>query len=130
MEATPTPARKKQKRAGGERRGSSKDRAARRRNLMRHWGNGTTCECAICGMELFDHPREMFSGGIGPIDHIENDKIVPHEDGPGYRMTNLYPSCRKCNLARGDMPLEKFLGAERAAFIIDHAAAYKRQRAK
>ena len=127
MEATPTP-RKKQKRAGGERRGNSKDRAARRRNLIRHWGNGSTVPCAICATELFDHPAEAFHGGIGPKDHVEADKIVPHEDGPGYRMTNLYPSCRACNAARSDRPLADFIGPEAAAAIIAHAATYKRQR--
>jgi len=125
MEATPTP-RKTQKRAGGERRGNSKDRAARRRNLIRHWGNGSTVECAICGMELFDHPREAFANGVGPADHVEADKIVPHEDGPGYRMSNVYPSCRGCNSARSDRPLADFIGPEAAAAIIAHAAAYRR----
>jgi 5-methylcytosine-specific restriction endonuclease McrA len=127
--ATTTPTRKPQKRAGGERRGNSKDRAARRRFLIGFWGNGETCECVICGLTLEDHPREAFVGGVGPANHVEADKIVPHEDGPGYIRTNIFPSCRECNLARGDRDLREFagsLGIDADAIIARAASAPRR----
>lgn len=129
---TPNNTRKPQNRAGGERRGNSKDRARRRVNLMIHWGDGETCPCTLCGRTLRNHPREAFVGGVGPADHVEADKIVPHEDGPGYIMTNLYPSCRECNLARGDRDFlthAASLGIDGAA-IVARAATYRPRRGK
>lgn len=126
---TPTSTRKSQKRAGGERRGNSKDRAARRTFLIGYWGDGETAECVYCARTLRDHPRTAWVGGVGPSDHIEADKIVPHENGPGYIRTNIVPACRACNVARGDRDFADFAeacGVDPAPIVANAAAAPKR----
>lgn len=128
---TPTENRKRQARAGGERRGNTRDRAARRANLLRHWGDGETCVCVYCGRTLRNHSADMLrDGGAMPTDHVEADKILPHESGPGYRMANLIPGCRGCNLSRSDRPLAEVVGADRAAILIAHAATYRPNRGR
>jgi dTDP-4-amino-4,6-dideoxygalactose transaminase len=62
-------------RAGGEKRGNCRDRAARRAWMLRTWGDGVKCPC------------------------VEADRIVP---GGSYRRENVQPACRSCNLARSN----------------------------
>lgn len=114
-------------RAGGDSRGSSKDRAARRRNLLRHWGDGTTCACTYCGMTLRDNGGD--GSGKAEPDHVEADKILTREEGGRYVMPNVVPACRACNLARGDRTFADWcatVGVDADA-IRAHAAAYRRR---
>lgn len=69
-------------------RGSSYDRATRRRYLLRTHGDGTTCACWRCGAELTDAT-------------VTSDRIVPGCEGGTYRRSNLRPACAACNSALG-----------------------------
>lgn len=73
-------------RPGGEKRGNSKDRAARKRWMLAQWGNGSQCPCVHCGVELV-------------YETVEADRIVP---GASYRRDNVQPACRACNLSRSN----------------------------
>jgi hypothetical protein len=86
-------------RAGGEKRGNSYDRAARRRWLLspaaghdygHGWiafdGNGTKVPCIHCEAMLDDST-------------VEADRIIP---GGSYRRDNVQPACRQCNLSRSN----------------------------
>lgn len=73
-------------RAGGEKRGNSKDRAARRAWMLRTWGDGIKCPCVHCAAVLDDRT-------------VEADRIVP---GGSYRRDNVQPACRTCNLSRSN----------------------------
>lgn len=87
-------ARPKCKRAGGEKRGNSYDRARRRAWMLSQpkWnGDGVTCECVHCHSTLTDAT-------------VEADRIIPGSLGGTYRRDNIQPACRSCNLARSDDP--------------------------
>lgn len=77
-------------RAGGEKRGNSKDRRARKIWMLSpvsgFGGNGTTVPCVFCGH------------GLGYAE-VEADRIIP---GGSYRRDNVQPACRPCNLAKLD----------------------------
>jgi 5-methylcytosine-specific restriction endonuclease McrA len=74
-------------RAGGDKRGSSADRAARKRWMLQTWGDGTSCECSLgCGTILV-------------YATVEADRKIP---GGSYRRENIQPACRPCNLAKSD----------------------------
>jgi 5-methylcytosine-specific restriction endonuclease McrA len=76
-------------RPGGEKRGNSHDRAARKRWMLAQpvWhGTGTECECVHCGSLL-------------TFATVEADRIVP---GGSYARSNVQPSCRPCNAARSN----------------------------
>ena len=73
-------------RAGGEKRGNSKDRAARKLWMLATWGNGEKCPCVHCDAML-------------DYDTVEADRIVP---GGSYRRDNVQPACRLCNLTRSN----------------------------
>lgn len=73
-------------RAGGEKRGNSSDRRARRAWMLSTWGDGVKCPCVHCGCVLNDST-------------VEADRIVP---GGSYRRDNVQPACRGCNLARSN----------------------------
>lgn len=77
------------KRNGGDKRGSSADRRARRAYLLRTYGDGQTCGCVHCGCDLTDAT-------------VEADRIDPNG---GYARANVLPACRVCNAARGNSPL-------------------------
>lgn len=76
----------KKVRAGGEKRGNSRDRAARRAWMLRTWGDGVKCPCVHCGAMLDDST-------------VEADRIVC---GGSYRRDNVQPACRSCNSARSN----------------------------
>lgn len=82
-------------RHGGDKRGNSRDRAARKRWMLTAFGDGTTCPCAHCGTTL-------------TYATVEADRIVP---GGSYARSNVQPACRPCNLARSDNPRWQFAGA-------------------
>ena len=115
-------------RNGRENRGNTKDRAARRANILRHWGNGATCECVWCDRILMDYGADEASGDR-PADHVTVDHIVTHSAGGTYRMPNLVPSCYPCNNERDEMPFDTFaaLKERNAAALKAHAASYRRR---
>lgn len=69
-------------------RGSTYDRAARRRFLLAKFGDGETAPCYRCGVEL--------TGST-----ITVDRIVPGRDGGTYRRNNIRPACGPCNSETG-----------------------------
>lgn len=109
------------KRAGGEKRGNAADRRRSRANLLRHFGDGTVCQCVYCDRLLAEAP--------GTDHHIERDRI---DAGASYAMRNLLPACRRCNLERSDADAltyaAKVGASERVARAIAHAATYRPNR--
>lgn len=73
-------------RAGGEKRGNSYARRARKLWMLKTWGDGTKCPCVHCAATL-------------DYDTVEADRIIP---GGSYRRENVQPACRSCNLARSN----------------------------
>ena len=79
-------------RPGGEKRGNSKDRAARKFWMLATWGNGETCPCVHgCGTVL-------------TYATVEADRIIPGALGGSYRRDNVQPACGPCNKSRSDNP--------------------------
>jgi hypothetical protein len=76
----------KPKRHGGEKRGNSYARRARKLWMLLTWGNGDTCPCVHCDTDL-------------TFNTVEADRIIP---GGSYRRDNVQPACRKCNLSRSN----------------------------
>jgi len=76
-------------RAGGEKRGNSKDRRARKLWMLATWGDGESCPCVHCHVQV-------------TYDTVEADRIIPGSQGGSYRRDNVQPSCRSCNLERSD----------------------------
>lgn len=77
------------RRAGGDSRGNSYQRRSRKRRLLARFGDGYSCPCAHCGASL-------------TYASVESDRII---QGGSYAFANIVPSCRGCNLDRGDNPL-------------------------
>ena len=73
-------------RAGGDKRGNSRDRRARKLWMLATFGNGSECACVHCAATL-------------TYDTVEADRIVP---GGSYRRSNVQPACRSCNVARSN----------------------------
>jgi hypothetical protein len=80
------------KRNGGDKRGSSHDRRRRKLWMLAMFGDGQTCPCVHCGKGL-------------DFNSIEQDRIIP---GGSYSRRNIQPSCRPCNIARGDSPITPY----------------------
>jgi hypothetical protein len=78
-------------RHGGDKRGSSRDRAARKRWMLSpeagFGGDGTYVPCVHGCLSLLSYVT------------VEADRIRP---GGSYARSNVQPSCRSCNLARLD----------------------------
>lgn len=79
-------------RKGGDKRGSNRDRRARKIWMLSHFGNGGECPCTHCGIAL-------------TYETVEADRIVP---GGSYRRDNVQPSCRDCNEIRGNSPITPY----------------------
>lgn len=79
---------------GGDR-GNSKDRARRKRKVLRVFGNGQRCRCTYCRRWLNFHTLTI-------------DRVIPGIDGGTYRFSNIQPACRDCNIRRGDTPADQF----------------------
>lgn len=77
---------KNAKRNGGEKRGNSMDRRARKLWILRTWGNGIECPCVWCRKTV-------------TYETMEVDRIIP---GASYRRENVQPACRSCNAARSN----------------------------
>jgi len=58
--------------------------------LLEKWKH----QCAYCGAKNVS---------------LEKDHVVPRSAGGSNRISNLVVACRKCNQAKGSMPVEKFL---------------------
>jgi 5-methylcytosine-specific restriction endonuclease McrA len=97
-------------RAGGDKRGSSRDRKARKLWLLGavedrklgfapFGGNGETVPCVFCDRSL-------------TYATVEADRKVA---GGSYARNNVQPACRPCNLARSDDDLTTAEIAERVA---------------
>lgn len=71
---------------GDDRRGNSKDRAARKIWMLNQFGNGHSVDCRHCGTSL-DYAN------------VQADRIIP---GGSYRRSNVQPSCQTCNIRRSD----------------------------
>lgn len=66
-------------------RGNSKDRAARRQWMLRHFGNGITAPCWECRTPVTDNT-------------IVVDRIIP---GGRYVRGNIRPHCHPCSRLQG-----------------------------
>jgi hypothetical protein len=98
-------------RAGGDRRGNTRDRARRTARLLVEFGDGRTCRCVYC-------PRELTA------QTLTQDRIWPGERGGSYRYANLLPACLGCNQRRGATDLDTFIaGIERELAEIDAGRA-------
>lgn len=69
-------------------RGSYKDRAARKKWMLKTFGNGKTVKCVHCGKKL----------NYGTL---TADRILPGCRGGRYIHGNIQPSCDFCNKSRG-----------------------------
>lgn len=76
-------------------RGSSRDRAVRRRWLVDTFGDGVKVDCVHCGQ-----PQT--------VDTVSPDRIIPGVEGGTYHRDNIRPSCLPCNVSTGGS-----LGAKR-----------------
>lgn len=69
-----------------DKRGNSYDKRARKLWILATFGDGKKCKCTHCGMTV-------------TYETVESDRKVP---GGSYEHKNIQPSCRPCNIARGD----------------------------
>lgn len=67
-----------------DRRGKARERRARKRWLLKEFGDGVTCPCTWCGKTL-------------TFTTLQQDRLVP---GGPYRRDNLVPACGPCNIGR------------------------------
>jgi|SRR3954470_16237167 5-methylcytosine-specific restriction endonuclease McrA len=72
-----------------DRRGSTRNRRARKQWMLTHYGNGHRCQCTYCPVTL-------------TYDTVQADRIVPGTQGGTYRRENVTPACGPCNRARSD----------------------------
>lgn len=75
-------------RNGGDKRGKATDRRKRKTWLLAYYGPA----CVHCGKGL-------------DFQSVEADRIVP---GGSYARTNVQPSCRPCNIRRGNSPITPY----------------------
>lgn len=80
------------KRNGGDKRGSAADRRRRKTWMLAFYGDGERVDCVHCGKGL-------------DFKTVEQDRIIP---GGSYNRANIQPSCRPCNVRRGDSPVTPF----------------------
>lgn len=93
------------KRAGGELRGNSRDRAARTAKLLAEFGDGVTCPCVYCDRAL-------------TAATLTQDKIYTADQGGRYTYANLLPACITCNQKRSDATVHEFVAEARAAIAV------------
>jgi 5-methylcytosine-specific restriction endonuclease McrA len=94
-----TPPEKSAGRPGGDQRGSTRNRRARKRWLLATFGDGEICPCSHCGAPL-------------RFETMTADRIVPGRDGGRYVRTNIRPSCAPCANRQGaDMTNQNRLDA-------------------
>lgn len=74
-------------RHGGDSRGSSYSRRARRAWLLSNFGSGRSCPCRWCGKRLTNKTLTV-------------DRVLPGYLGGSYRRENIVPACWRCNRSR------------------------------
>jgi hypothetical protein len=79
-------------RKNDDKRGRAADRRRRKVKMLHLFGDGETCPCVHCQKPL-------------TLATMEQDRIIP---GGPYNMKNVQPSCKRCNLLRGDSPVTPF----------------------
>jgi hypothetical protein len=82
------------KRAGGDDRGNSYQRARNRQIMLDQFGDGKTACCVNCGVKLND-------------DTVSLDRIITGSNNGRYVRKNLIPLDYACNNWRGDKPFEE-----------------------
>lgn len=75
-----------------DRRGSPRDRKARKLWLLKTYGDGTTVACAL---QLSDKCLRTLSYAT-----MQVDRLIPGHQGGSYRHGNIQPACGPCNIAR------------------------------
>jgi hypothetical protein len=80
------------KRNGDDKRGKAIDRRKRKLWMLWKYGDGTTAPCVHCNKGL-------------TFETLEQDRIIP---GGSYARINVQPSCRPCNIRRGDSPITPY----------------------
>ncbi len=85
-------------RNGGDARGKARDRRKRKVWMLHMFGDGQTCECTHCGVEL-------------DFDSIQQDRIIA---GGSYNRSNIQPSCALCNIRRSDTPMQVWRAKQHA----------------
>lgn len=83
------------KRHGGDARGSSISRRARKIKMIKVYGNGCTVECVWCSIAL-------------DFASLTIDRIIPGSEGGSYRWDNVQPACLHCNQERGDKSITEY----------------------
>lgn len=84
-----------------DKRGNSTSRKVRKAKLLVRHGNGITCPCSWCGVEI-------------DSTSLQQDRIVP---GGSYSMPNLIPACADCNRERSDTSFISYLARCKRADI-------------
>jgi 5-methylcytosine-specific restriction endonuclease McrA len=79
-------------RNGGDKRGKAADRRRRKTWMLAMFGDTATAPCIHCGKGL-------------DFKTIEADRIIP---GGSYARQNIQPSCRPCNIRRGNSPITPY----------------------
>lgn len=79
-------------RNGGDKRGKAADRRRRKSWMLAYYGDGERAKCVHCAKGL-------------DFQTIEADRIVP---GGSYARTNIQPSCRPCNIRRGNSSITPY----------------------
>jgi hypothetical protein len=74
--------------------GNSTDRENARLHLLREFGDGMTCPCVHCGLELNETT-------------VTRDHLYPSSVGGSYRFANVVPACIGCNIERSDTPFKE-----------------------
>lgn len=76
----------------------------------------TSGECHYCGVPPAatetSHARTYPYNGLDRVDN-----------GRGYELGNIVPCCKRCNVAKNDMPLEEFLT------LVERISAHQKRRA-
>jgi hypothetical protein len=84
------------KRQGGDDRGSSAQRRRNREVMLEQFGDGEKCPCVNCGVML-------------SMDTVSLDRIIPGSDGGRYRQANLIPMDYDCNRERSNSSFEEMM---------------------
>lgn len=91
-------------RNGGDKRGKAADRRRRKLWLLAYFGDCEHAPCTHCGKPL-------------SFATIEADRIIP---GGSYARVNIQPSCRPCNIRRGNSPITPYIPSLPAAGGADY----------
>ncbi len=82
-------------------RGNNKDRALRKRWMIKTFGNGKVVPCVHCRKKL-------------TYETVTADRIVPGCHGGRYTHGNIQPACKKCNDSRNQFECAEETEAQKA----------------